>query len=213
MMSTAARINRGCGLSGCTAKYWATTSMDPLRPHGLEVLRQWRKPPRLIGALARPVVVGAARGEESIFLRRAPPRRILLGRMAAGDHLDRLAPQAAEFLEELAPRPRLEAIAAGMREDRRPAARPDPGDRVGQGCPLVRHVRGLALGEVFVEGRLRVLHRARFHEEAREMRAAQHRLARRERERPLEGAGDSHRLQDRGDALAAPEAAVADRLQ
>src|SRR6185503_16211003 len=108
MMSTAARMSRGCGFSGWTAKYCAITSVAPLRPHGRQHLRQRRQLSGLERALPGPVVIGAARGEETVFLRRTPPHRILLRPVAAGDHFDRLAPQPAEFLEQLATRPGLQ---------------------------------------------------------------------------------------------------------
>src|SRR5438874_9988368 len=109
--------------------------------------------------------------------------------MASRHDLDRFAAEALELVEQLPARPWLQAIAAGMREHRGAAARDDPRDRILEGRPFVRDVGGLALGEVLVERRLRILHRARLGEKAREMRAAQDRLVRRERERPFERAG------------------------
>src|SRR6187397_660824 len=102
MMSTAARMSRGCGFSGWTEKYCAITSMAPLRPHGRQRLRQQGQLPGLERAFPGPVVIGAARGEEAVFLGRPLPHRELLGPVAAGDHFDRLAAHPLEFVEHLA---------------------------------------------------------------------------------------------------------------
>src|SRR5438132_1809155 len=129
MISTACRMSRGCGFSGCTEKYWAIALVPasrgddiawklpgsisllvpallvrclvPARPHGHSRRVQRRHHPRLDRALSRPMVVGSARGEESELGGDSLPRGVLLGAMAAGDHLDRLAAIPAEFPEHL----------------------------------------------------------------------------------------------------------------
>src|SRR5258705_11445540 len=148
--------------------------MRPLGPYGRKRSVERRQAPWLARAFARPVVIGSARGEEAMLLGNALPHRVLLRAMASGHYLDRLAAEALEVGEHLVAKRRLEIVAARVREHRDAAAHPDPANRLFETRPAMRHERGLALGEVLVEGRLRILHRATLHQVAREMRAAHH---------------------------------------
>src|SRR6185369_14630319 len=139
MMSTAARMSRGCGLSGWTVKncaIWCARAscgaskclfalavrrplVGPGRPHRRERSVQCRQLARLARALARAMVIGAPRGEEPLLQRHALPRRVLLGTVAARHDLDRASAGGAELLQHLVAEHRLEIVAPRMRDHRR----------------------------------------------------------------------------------------------
>src|SRR6185437_8460285 len=139
------------------------------------------------------------------------PRRVFLGTMASGHHLDRLAPERAELAQHLVAHHRLEVVAPRMREHRDAARGANPRDRILEACPAMRNISRLSLSQVLVERGLRVAHVPFAREMTREMRAAEPRLLTRERERALERPRYPERVERRRDPLRAPEPTVADR--
>src|ERR1700737_1300250 len=77
--------------------------------------------------------------------------RILLDRMAAGYHFDGGAAQLLEFIEECAECDVIELIAPRMCNDGDAAGTENPGNRLLQCRPAMRHIARLAVDEILLE--------------------------------------------------------------
>src|SRR5262249_35302858 len=144
----------------------------PIVPDRREVFGERRQRAEVGVALARAVVVRAARGEEAELAREARVLQGLIGSVAAGDDLDAGAAAALEGGEELAHLALVELVASGVRDDRNAAALADPAHRVAERRPLVGNVARRVLHQVAAEDALHVARPARLDEVAREVRAA-----------------------------------------
>src|ERR1700754_226342 len=109
-------ISRGCGFSGCGAKYWdiangrrrtrprsaehdaSKIELDsgPAVPDRNDGVGEIGEGSQFTTALERAVEVRAARRAETVFLRELREALVLVRSVAAGDHLDA---DAAAFLE------------------------------------------------------------------------------------------------------------------
>jgi hypothetical protein len=86
---------------------------------------------------------------------------------------------------------RAEVVARRMRHHGHAAGLRDPAHRVAQAGPAMRHVAGLALGEVLAKHLLRVAAHAGLDQKAREVRARDQRRVAHVPERALVGAGNA----------------------
>ncbi len=100
-----------------------------------------------------------------------------------------------------------------MRDDGHAAARADPPHRVAEGRPAVLHVSGLAFGQIALENAFHVPGVTAFHEEAREMRAADDFRIADVVERALQAAVHAGLLQRIADSLGPPDAGRAHPFQ
>src|SRR5260221_13629384 len=111
--------------------------------------------------------------------------------MASGHLLDSGATVVPELREKRVPLGPGEIVAARVRDDGDSAACAYPAHGLPERGPLVRHEAGLAFHEVALKHALYVRRAARFHEVAREMRAADQARVLCIDPRPREAVGDA----------------------
>src|SRR6266496_1623504 len=92
--------------------------------------------------------------------------------MASGHHLDSGAPGVPELREKRVQLGLGKLVAARVRDDGDSAACAYPAPGLPERGPLVRYETGLAFHEIALKHALHVRRAARFHQVAREMRAA-----------------------------------------
>src|SRR5690606_6416147 len=163
----------------------------PVAPYGDEPVGQRRQAPELDPVLARSVKVGAARGEQAVPGGDRREATLVLGCVRSADDLDAPAAQGAELADQRIERRCTEPIARRMREHRDAAGIDDPADRVAQRRPAVRNEAGLAFDQVAAEYLAQVAANTLLDEEAREVRAADHRRIRHMAKRAFVGALDA----------------------
>jgi hypothetical protein len=112
--------------------------------------------------------------------------------MTASDHLDPASAMGDELGEQRILFVGREAIARRVRDDRQAAGVADPGDRIAQGGPAMRHEAGLALGQEFAEHLAGVLAHAGFDQETGKVGAGDQLRVPDEPERSLVGVADAH---------------------
>jgi hypothetical protein len=138
---------------------------------------------------------------------------ILGRRVAAGDHLDRLAAVRLEFEEQRVLLVGRELVAARVRDHGHALGGGDPVHRVLQRGPAVRHVAGLAFGEELAKHLGGVAAVALLDQEAREVRARDEFGVADELQRAFVGAVDADLGQPLGHFLRALAAAAARVVQ